>query len=67
MHFLFAYIDPGVGLLAWQAAVATVLGAVFYLKKTRDGLVRLVVKPFQKGKTQAAVQVKAPASDAPGQ
>ena len=37
---IFAYIDPGSGLLAWQAIVAAVLGAVFYLKKSRAWVVR---------------------------
>lgn len=29
-----AYIDPGFGALVWQAAVAAVIGAVFFLRST---------------------------------
>lgn len=41
---LLAYIDPGLGLLAWQAFVGACLGLLFYLKKTR----KWFVKQFQK-------------------
>jgi hypothetical protein len=34
--YILAYIDPGSGLLIWQAVVAVALGAVFYLKRTRE-------------------------------
>jgi hypothetical protein len=34
--YLLAYIDPGSGLLIWQAVVAVALGVVFYLKRTRE-------------------------------
>ena len=44
-----AYVDPGLGLLAWQALVATFLGAIFYIKKTRDLLIRLFQKVFRIG------------------
>jgi len=37
---LFAYIDPGSGLLVWQMVGAAFIGALFYLKKTRDLVVR---------------------------
>jgi len=33
---MFSYIDPGLGLLVWQALVAAALGALFYVRKTRD-------------------------------
>ena len=33
---ILAYVDPGTGLLAWQAIVAAFVGAFFYVKKTRD-------------------------------
>lgn len=29
-----AYIDPGFGALVWQAAVAAVIGAMFFLRST---------------------------------
>ena len=45
----FAYVDPGLGLLAWQALVAAFVGALFYIKKTRDFLVRLFQKVFRIG------------------
>jgi hypothetical protein len=41
---LFAYVDPGLGLLLWQAVVSAFLGVLFYLKKTRTWM----LKPFQK-------------------
>ncbi len=50
MNELFGYIDPGVGLLAWQALIAAFLGLIFYLKKTRTFVVGLIMKPFRKGK-----------------
>jgi hypothetical protein len=50
MNEFIGYIDPGVGLLAWQALVAAFLGLVFYLKKTRTFVVGLVMKPFRKNK-----------------
>jgi hypothetical protein len=45
-----AYIDPGLGLLAWQALVAAFVGTLFYLKKTRTWLVGLFLKLFRMGK-----------------
>jgi hypothetical protein len=47
----FGYVDPGLGLLAWQAVVAVFLGIVFYLKKTRNWLLALCRKIFRPGKT----------------
>ena len=29
-----AYIDPGFGALVWQAAVAAVIGSIFFLRST---------------------------------
>jgi hypothetical protein len=43
---MFAYVDPGLGLLAWQAALAALVGVMCYLKKTRMVLARLILKPF---------------------
>lgn len=51
-----AYVDPGLGLLAWQALVAAFLGAIFYIKKTRDFLVRTFQRVFRIGQpSQPAV------------
>ena len=40
----FGYVDPGLGLLLWQAIVSAFLGVLFYIKKTRT----LLLSPFQK-------------------
>jgi hypothetical protein len=32
---IFAYVDPGLGLLAWQAVTAFFVGLLFYVRKTR--------------------------------
>ena len=50
---IFAYIDPGLGLLAWQAVLAAFLGALFYLKKTRTWLVTTLQKLFRAGRKTA--------------
>ena len=42
-----AYVDPGVGLLAWQALVAFFVGLIFYLKKTRTWITNTVSKVFR--------------------
>lgn len=39
---LLAYVDPGLGLLAWQAVVAFFVGLAFYLKKTRTWLLAVL-------------------------
>ena len=41
---ILAYVDPGLGALIWQMAVAAVIGTMFYLKKTRDW----IAKTFKK-------------------
>jgi hypothetical protein len=43
-----AYIDPGSGLLVWQMIAAAVVGCLFYVKKVRNALYRLVTRPFKK-------------------
>ena len=55
-----AYVDPGLGLLAWQALVATFLGAIFYIKRTRDFLIRLFQKIFRIGQRPRPVITSAP-------
>jgi hypothetical protein len=47
MH-LFAYIDPGSGLLVWQLIVAVAVGCLFYMRKFRDGLMHLARKLIKK-------------------
>ena len=36
LNTLFAYIDPGSGALLMQMCIAAVVGALVYVKKTRD-------------------------------
>jgi hypothetical protein len=35
INSLFAYIDPGSGLLIWQVVMAVCVGVLFYLRKVR--------------------------------
>ena len=56
-----AYVDPGLGLLAWQALVATFLGAIFYIKRTRDFLIRRFQKIFRIGQRPQPIPRTAPA------
>ena len=44
MKVFIGYVDPGVGLLAWQVIVAAVVGVLFYLKKTRNFVLKWLVK-----------------------
>lgn len=41
---IIAYVDPGSGLLIWQMLVAAVVGCAFYLKKSREYLIKLLRK-----------------------
>jgi hypothetical protein len=43
MHLL-AYIDPGSGALIWQSIIGACVGALFYLKKTRQWVGRMMGK-----------------------
>jgi hypothetical protein len=43
---IFAYVDPGLGALIWQSAIAAFVGFVFYLKKTRRWIVDVFRKIF---------------------
>jgi hypothetical protein len=45
---IFAYVDPGSGLLAWQLVVAGFVGLLFYLKKVRSYFGRIGRKMFGK-------------------
>jgi len=62
---IVAYIDPGLGLMAWQALVAAVLGALFYVKKTRTWLLTQLRRPFRSNKPPggAAAQPPTPGRD----
>ena len=41
MGLYYAYVDPGSGLLAWQMVGAAFVGTLFYVKKSRDWIVKL--------------------------
>ena len=43
-----AYVDPGSGQLIWQMVAAACVGGLFYIKRVRDFLGRLVKKWFKK-------------------
>jgi hypothetical protein len=49
-----AYIDPGLGALAWQTLAALFVGLVFYLKKTREWLAKAFKKLLRIGPHDAA-------------
>ena len=44
---VFAYIDPGLGALAWQIIVSGFVGALFFLKQTRKWIVGIVFRWFR--------------------
>ena len=44
---ILAYVDPGLGALAWQMIVSAVIGALFYLKASRDWVVRTLTRIFR--------------------
>jgi len=47
---ILAYVDPGTGLLMWQAIVAAFVGTFFYVKKTRDWVLRIIFRRKIAGK-----------------
>jgi hypothetical protein len=57
---LFAYVDPGLGLLAWQAVVAFFLGLLFYIRKTRNLIVEGLRKLFRVQKREQPAPVVPP-------
>ena len=57
-----AYIDPGVGLLAWQACIAFFVGLLFYLKKTRGWIVQVFRKICRVGRRSEEAPAAAPPS-----
>ena len=63
---LWAYVDPGSGLLVWQALVAAVIGLLFYLKKTRDfgfALLRRLFGRDKRKRTNRTCECSAPRDD----
>ena len=48
LGYPLAYVDPGSGQLIWQMAAAACVGGLFYIKRVRDFLGRLVKKWFKK-------------------
>jgi len=59
MHVL-AYIDPGVGALIWQSIVGVCVGLLFYMRRTRKWLGRLMVKIFRSGQKSGNSAVAVP-------
>jgi len=43
-----AYVDPGSGQLIWQMLLAGCVGALFYVKRFRGFLARLLARWFKK-------------------
>jgi hypothetical protein len=60
MKALFSYVDPGMGLLLWQALVAAVVGLVFYVKKAREKVLAVLRRLFRAGNAPRAGRVKVP-------
>jgi hypothetical protein len=52
---VLAYIDPGFGALVWQAAVAALIGSIFFLRSTIAASVR-----WAKNKISGTPAVKPP-------
>jgi hypothetical protein len=48
LMYPLAYVDPGSGQLIWQMVAAVCVGGLFYIKRVRDFLGRLVKKWFKK-------------------
>jgi NADH:ubiquinone oxidoreductase subunit 2 (subunit N) len=44
---MLAYVDPGVGALAWQMVISALVGLFFYLRKTRNWVVKTFLRFFQ--------------------
>lgn len=58
---IFAYVDPGLGLLAWQAVTAFFVGLIFYVRKSRTFIFSGFRKVFGSRKGQQ-VETPPPAS-----
>jgi hypothetical protein len=61
---LFAYVDPGLGMLIWQTVVAAFVGAVFYMNKTRKWIVAMIRKVFGRVEKSGPVPVEKSGSEA---
>ena len=51
---VLAYVDPGLGLLLWQAVVSAFVGGLFYVKKTRDWILKPLRNLLQRGQPPIA-------------
>jgi hypothetical protein len=47
---ILAYIDPGVGALIWQSIIGIFIGLLFYMRRTRKWIGRLMGKVFRSGR-----------------
>jgi len=52
---ILGYIDPGLGMLIWQAIVSAFVGFLFYVKKSRDFIVGLGSRIFRRQKPRHEV------------
>ncbi len=59
MHVL-AYIDPGLGALIWQSTIGVLVGLLFYMRRTRKWLGRLMGKVFRSGQKSSNATVALP-------
>jgi len=51
MRLMLSYVDPGLGLLVWQAIVAAFLGVLFYVRKSRDKMLAWGIKLLRMNKS----------------
>jgi hypothetical protein len=59
MHVL-AYIDPGLGALIWQSIIGVFVGLLFYMRRTRKWLGRLMSKVFRTGQKSRNATIALP-------
>ena len=62
---ILGYIDPGQGMLIWQAIVSAFVGMLFYLKKTRQFIVDTFWKIIGRGRTTTTVPAPVPSEISP--
>jgi hypothetical protein len=60
---LFAYVDPGLGALLWQTIIAAFVGFLFYLKKTRRGIVGVFRKMSGRSQKPSDIVAEIPAKE----